>query len=150
MIGRPKAGFVVQGVEHYLKRISGLAPVKLVPVKAEPMTKSSNNGLVKAAEAQRLLARVGGNSLIVALDPEGESLDSPGLAARLGRWQASGKSRLSVIIGGPLGLSDKVIRRADCRLSLSPMTFTHELTLLVWLEQYYRALSIRAGLPYAK
>ncbi|MBW1713795.1 MAG: 23S rRNA (pseudouridine(1915)-N(3))-methyltransferase RlmH, partial [Deltaproteobacteria bacterium] len=119
-------------------------------VKPEPLTKTSQPDLVRAAEGDRILRRIKGSGFSVALDVSGRSLSSEELANQLGRWEKSGLNRLTFVIGGPLGLGQKVLMRVEDVLSLSRLTFSHELCLLVGLEQLYRALALRAGRPYAR
>jgi len=80
----------------------------------------------------------------------GKELSSEQLAARLHEWQMAGVSLLVVVIGGDLGISRAVLKRADLSLSLSPMTFTHQMVRMIILEQLYRACRINSGEPYHK
>lgn len=82
------------------------------------------------------------------LDIKGRSIDSPGLAKLLTTLEVKGVRDLAVLIGGPFGLAQELLDRADTRLSLSRLTFTHEMARLICLEQLYRACTIRAGEPY--
>lgn len=150
VVGKPKAGFVAQGVKHYLGHLTGLASVEVLSVKPEPILKGADQDRVRGVEAQKLWKRIRGSGLIIALDPSGPELTSRALAKRLSQWEAGGTNRLSFIIGGPLGLDQDLVKKADQILSLSRMTFSHELCLLMGLEQLYRALSLKAGRPYAK
>jgi 23S rRNA (pseudouridine1915-N3)-methyltransferase len=77
-------------------------------------------------------------------------MDSLDLAAQVESWAMQGQKKITFIIGGPLGLSPAILTNADLILSLSPMTFTHEMTRLLLLEQLYRACTIRAGEKYHK
>jgi len=150
VVGRPKLGYAAEGIEHYLKLLAPLAPVRLRPVKPAPLTRSASPDLVRRAEADRLLARLTQESLCVVLDGSGSEVSSEELAGLMADWEKSGRNRLSFIIGGPIGLDREIIRRADLVWSLSRLTLPHELCLLVALEQLYRALAQRAGLPYGR
>ena len=150
VVGKPKAGFASQGVEHYLKHLSGLATVKVVSIKQEPGGKNIPPEKVCQEEAARILKRIDKPGRTVALDVTGEKTSSQSLVKRLTGWERSGLNRLSFVIGGPWGLDKAVLDKADLVLSLSKMTFSHELSLLMILEQLYRAFSIKAGRPYAK
>lgn len=150
IISRPKAKHVKAGIDFYLKRLTSLAPVEITSVKAEAIITGRSEADIKRAEADRLLARLDQSALAVALDPTGRQIDSEQLAKRLTKWDRSGRNRLSFIIGGPLGLDQTVLDRADEVISLSRLTFSHELSLLIALEAVYRSLSIKAGRPYAK
>lgn len=150
VVGKPRHPFVKKGVAHYLKHLTGLATVKVVPLKPQPMTKSTPDEKVIKAEGDRILERIKGPGKVVALDVTGQAVGSPQLAGRFGKWETSGANRLSFVIGGPLGLDKRVLARADEVLSLSALTMSHELCLLMALEQIYRALATRAGRPYAR
>ena len=147
-VGKPKAGFAALGVAHYLKHLSGLATLELVSVKPGPGNASPQK--IRIQEAERILKRIAGSGKVVALDVKGEKASSEKLVRLLKSWERAGLNRLSFIIGGPWGLDRTVLDRADQTLSLSEMTFSHELSLLMILEQIYRALSVKAGRPYAK
>ena len=80
----------------------------------------------------------------------GEHWSSEDLARAFARWEMAGRNNLALIIGGDLGLSGEVLSRCDLRLSLSPMTFTHQMARMILLEQVYRAVKINRGEPYHK
>jgi 23S rRNA (pseudouridine1915-N3)-methyltransferase len=101
----------------------------------------------RAAEGLRLLRRLKAGEYVTALDPGGQMLDSPGLAAFVAQ---RGPGGLAFVVGGSLGLSPAVLERADFRLSLSPLTFPHQLTRLILLEQIYRACKINNHEKYHK
>jgi 23S rRNA (pseudouridine1915-N3)-methyltransferase len=98
-------------------------------------------------EGRSLLQRVDPRETVVALHEEGEQLTSRRLADRIERWATP---RATLIVGGPLGLHADVLERADHSWSLSPLTFPHELVRALVVEQLYRAVTIRRGIPYHK
>ena len=95
-------------------------------------------------EGKSILGRIGSGDFVIAMCIEGREMDSPQLAARLEQTALCGKSRIDFVIGGSYGLSEEVKRRADLRLSMSPMTFPHQLARVMLCEQIYRAFSINA------
>ena len=99
-------------------------------------------------EAEALLRAVSDRAFVIALDAGGKMMDSPRLAGLLTRMEETGTRDLAMIIGGSMGLAPEILSRADMTLSLSPMTFTHDMTRLILLEQLYRACTIRSGQPY--
>lgn len=99
-------------------------------------------------EGQLLIDAIPAGALVVALDPGGVMLDSPGFAKRIGQWQESGIGGLVFVIGGADGLAPALLQRAAFKLSLGPMTLPHHLARIVLIEQYYRATTILAGHPY--
>jgi 23S rRNA (pseudouridine1915-N3)-methyltransferase len=131
-VGKVRKGWVSEGVEIYRKRLPGLEIVEL-----------RDGGMAREAEA--ISAELRGGEQLVALCEEGQSYDSLAFAKVL---EGSGSERLAFVIGGADGLDPALKGRAHWRLSLSPMTFPHELARLLLLEQLYRASSIQQGGPY--
>ncbi len=117
-------------------------------IKEEKITKSRAAEDILDAEAERILKHVDASSLSVALDRTGEKLSSEELAGWLGEKQNTGHNQFTFILGGALGLSARVLSTCAFRLSLSRMTFTHEMSLVILLEQIYRAFSILKGTKY--
>lgn len=149
-VGKPRKKFVKQGIAHYLNHLSTLAPTGLEAVKPAVLNKSTSPAQARSVEAEAILARIKSNFLVVALDLRGKSFSSPAMAEQLAAWDRSGKNKVVFVIGGPHGLDQTVLDRADLVVKLSTMTLSHELCLLFCLEQLYRALSLRANRPYAK
>lgn len=131
-VGKVRKDWVAGGVALYRKRLPGLELVEL-----------RDGGMAKEAESIR--AELRPTEQLVALTEEGQSYDSVAFARRL---EGSGSDRLAFVIGGADGLDPGIKAEARWRLSLSPMTFPHELARLLLLEQLYRALSIQQGGPY--
>jgi len=149
VVGRTRAPFLVEGEAFYLNRLSQYAKVQWVVVKPAPATKGLTDAQIVAEEGRSLLARLPERDCILALDRLGKAYDSEGLANRI-QTLASRHGRIGLVIGGHAGLSDSVLSRADERISLSPLTFTHEMSRLVLLEQLYRSMTILKGEKYHK
>ena len=105
---------------------------------------------VKQRESERILKKVKDGTLLAVLDIKGERLDSQGFAAKLQSFFTSGNSHITFVIGGSLGLSDELLRKAGFRLSLSDLTFPHQLVRVILLEQLFRAFKILNGETYHK
>ncbi|MDR3090007.1 MAG: 23S rRNA (pseudouridine(1915)-N(3))-methyltransferase RlmH [Desulfobulbaceae bacterium] len=148
-LGREKEGFLAEGVREYAARLRHYAAVEITVLK-EKRKSSLDEAALVTQETDRLLAAVRPGALLVALDGHGESLTSFGLADLLSRWEHQGVKLVNYLIGGPLGLSEHALARADVRLSLSRLTFTHDMARLILLEQLYRAYTIKAGEKYHK
>ena len=133
-VGKVRKGWVLEGIATYLKRLPGLQVVEL-------------RDAGKAKEAEAVLAALQPGEQLVVMAEEGQTFDSPAFAERL---EGSGSERLMFVIGGAEGIDPALKARASWKLSLSPMTFPHELARLLLLEQLYRALSIQQGGPYHK
>lgn len=149
-VGKPKVAFVRSGIEHYRRKILPYASLQLKAVREEPLRKGSSLQEVHRKGKERLEKTMDPRHTWVVLDEKSTPLSSEAFASVLENWMIQGKSRLAFLIGGPRGLPPKVRDEADLVLSLSPMTLSHEMTLLVLMEQLYRALAILNRLPYPK
>ncbi|MFC1837621.1 23S rRNA (pseudouridine(1915)-N(3))-methyltransferase RlmH [Thermodesulfobacteriota bacterium] len=148
-IGKTKEKYLSSGIEDFVKRLSHYLKVEIKTVKEARINKGEPANLLIEKESQALLQNVRGDYL-VCLDRSGKQLDSPGLAKQLERWEMQGIKKISFVIGGHLGLSATILKKANYILSLSPMTFTHEMSRMILLEQLYRACTIKAGEKYHK
>jgi 23S rRNA (pseudouridine1915-N3)-methyltransferase len=146
-VGKTESGFIKDGVEHYLKRLRALHPVEWEEVRAAAHSGRAP-AQVLAAEAAALLKRVGANDRLILLHERGKLRSSPELAQWLEALHRTEASAAVIAIGGAYGVSEDVRQRADEELSLSSMTFPHQLVRLILLEQMYRAATILAGQPY--
>ena len=149
LLGRTREPYLDAGVRDYAGRLGRFAQVEL-PVLKERHSRKDADEVVRANDAALLLEQTASANLVVVLDPAGRTPDSEELAALLTGWEDRGLHTLCFLIGGHLGLHQSVLARADLTLSLSRLTFTHEMTRLILLEQLYRACTIRAGLHYHK
>ena len=105
---------------------------------------------MKEKEGNKILSKIKNNSYVIALAIDGKNLSSEELAEKISSLAVSGKSHITFVIGGSLGLSDDVLKTADYKLSFSKMTFPHQLMKLILLEQVYRAFRINNNEPYHK
>ena len=128
--------------DEYLKRLSHFVPCELKEAKDAAGPKA------KETEGNRILESLNPKCFAVLLDPAGNALDSAALADKISKWESSVYKEIAFIIGGAQGVSSPVADRADDRLSLSFLTFTHEMARVVLLEQLYRAYTILRGFPY--
>jgi 23S rRNA (pseudouridine1915-N3)-methyltransferase len=149
-VGKTRAGFLAEGVDHYARLVARYGPFETRAVREARILPKSDPARVVDEEGERLLASLPAAAHLVALDPGGQALDSPGLAAYIRRRREEGVKELVFAIGGPLGLAETVRRRARLVLSVSALTLTHEMVRLVLLEQLYRAETILRGEPYHK
>jgi 23S rRNA (pseudouridine1915-N3)-methyltransferase len=149
-VGKTKENWIKEGISHYQKLLKRYAELQLVEVKEEKITKSRDPEDVLGAEAQRILKHLDTTGLSIALDCKGGELSSEEFAGWLGEKLSLGQGEFTFVLGGALGLSRKVQRACSFRLSLSRMTFTHEMSLVILLEQIYRAFSILKGTEYHK
>jgi 23S rRNA (pseudouridine1915-N3)-methyltransferase len=149
LLGRTKSPYLQQGIDDYRKRLLRFNAVELVDIKVKkPSTRSEAE--IKAAESRLIEEKIAESAYRVALDCNGRQYGSEAFSTFLDQLEQRSIQTLSFIIGGPLGLAAEQLEKADEILSLSKMTFTHDMARLLLLEQLYRAYTIKAGTRYHK
>jgi len=151
-VGKTKESWIKEGILHYQKLLKKYVEFKLVEIREEKITKSKGIQIILDAEAERILRYIDVEkpSLCISLDEKGKSLSSESFARLLKENLNRGYSEFVFILGGTLGLSRRVLDACPIKLSLSQMTFTHEMSRVILLEQIYRAFSILKGTAYHK
>ena len=152
-VGKLRERFFADAAQEYVKRLRRLMPVTVVEVPDEPepaQPGEAQNEMVLRREGERILARLSDRDHVIALCVDARQYESPELAARLDSLFTQGKSHIIFVIGGSLGLHPSVLARADERMSMSRMTFPHQLARVMLLEQLFRAAKINAGERYHK
>lgn len=152
-VGRLRERFYRDAADEYLKRLKRFGPVEEIELPDLPEPANSSPAIeeqIRRREGEAILARVKPGDHVVALCIDGRQMTSEQLAARVRALEDRGVQRALFVIGGSLGLSDAVVRRADERLSFSLMTFPHQLARVMLLEQLYRARKIGANERYHK
>lgn len=139
--------WVAEGFAEYRKRLSRELPLELIEVPLGNRGKSRDPVRAMADEGAAVLAAISADTHVVVLDGGGKTWSSELLAEQLGDWRMQGRD-LAILIGGPDGHSDEVLKRANQRWSLGPLTLPHMLVRLIVVEQLYRATTILAGHPY--
>ncbi len=147
-VGKPADPHYRALCEGYLERIRHYVPVEHVFIRQVKV--AGPVAAILAREEEQLLGKIGAQEWCVALESGGKGMDSLAFSAALARHMAAGRDALVFCVGGPHGLGEGVLRRANQRLSLSAMTMAHELALTVLLEQLYRGLTILRGEKYHK
>lgn len=152
-VGRIKEAYLTAGIAEYTKRLTRYCKLDQVEVPDEkaPETLSDKEmEQIKEREGERILAKIKDTEYVAALAIEGKQLSSEELSATLSNLSVTGKSDLTFVIGGSLGLSQAVLKRADMKLSFSRMTFPHQLMKMILVEQIYRGFRIMKNEPYHK
>ena len=152
-VGKVKERFYEDAIAEYGKRLSRYCKLELVQVADEKTPDGASpvqEKQIKEKEGERILSRIREGDYVIALAIEGKMPDSLELAAKLETLGIQGKSQVVFVIGGSLGLSEAVMKRADESLSFSKMTFPHQLMRVILLEQIYRGYLIMTGEPYHK
>lgn len=152
-VGKIKEHYLKEGIEEYSKRLSRFCDLRIIEVADEPAPddlSAAREEQIKSREASRVLGKVKDGDYLIVLDVKGAKKSSEEFAEVLKNCMMSGNSSITFVIGGSLGLAPELIRKANVRLSLSDMTFPHQLTRLILLEQIYRAFKIINGETYHK
>ena len=152
-VGKIKEKFYTDAIAEYSKRLSRYCRLEIIQVADEKTPDGASEAQerqIKEKEGGRILAQIKDGAYVIALAVQGTMLSSEQLAGKMNRLGVDGQSQIVLIIGGSLGLSDEVLKRADYHLSFSPMTFPHQLMRVILLEQIYRAERINRKEPYHK
>jgi 23S rRNA (pseudouridine1915-N3)-methyltransferase len=147
-LGKIKESYIAKGVTEYLSRLEHYTTVVLTTLKEKKSGRGGQAG--PAVEAAQLLGAVTPGAFLIVLDSTGQQFSSRAFAERISQLEQRGIRQVSYLIGGPEGHSQEVLARADLLLSLSAMTFPHDLARLLLAEQLYRAYTIKAGEQYHK
>ncbi|MCM1103491.1 MAG: 23S rRNA (pseudouridine(1915)-N(3))-methyltransferase RlmH [Clostridium sp.] len=152
-VGKCKEAFFRDAVAEYAKRLSKYCDFSVIEVadeKTKEHASEREEALIKQKEAERIERALRPEDYVVALAIEGKKYDSVNFSRHIGTWMGTGKSRIVFVIGGSLGLHERILSRADEKISFSDMTFPHQLMRVILAEQIYRAFRIMNGEPYHK
>lgn len=150
VVDRTRSGFLKQGQSFYLERLRKYVEVEWVEVKPAKIPNEKQAEQLLALEGERISRKIGPQDYLVCLDRSGRQYKSEGLASWLQTLTDKGEKWVTFAIGGHLGLSKELFKRSREVLSLSKLTFTHEMSRLIFLEQLYRAFTILRGEKYHK
>ena len=152
-VGKIKEKFYRDALADYTKRLSRYCSLSITEVADEKTKEQASDvecAIIKDREGERILKSIREDGYVIALAIDGKNLDSVELSKKIENLALTGKSNLYFVIGGSLGLSDEVMKRADYKLSFSRMTFPHQLMRVILLEQIYRSYRIINHEPYHK
>lgn len=152
-VGRIKEKYFTDAAAEYSKRLGRYCKLEIIEVQDEKTPDGAGAALeeaIREREGVRLLSRLKDNAYVIALDIGGRKLDSVGFSGQIQNLGVQGVSHIVYLIGGSLGLSRDVKKRADASVSFSDMTFPHQLMRVILLEQIYRGFRIINKEPYHK
>ncbi|TQS76304.1 23S rRNA (pseudouridine(1915)-N(3))-methyltransferase RlmH [Ornithinibacillus gellani] len=152
-VGKIKEKYLKQGIDEYKKRLSSYAKLQIIEVPDEKTPDNINSkdaAIVKDKEGERILSHIHPDSHVITLEINGKMRSSEQLAKDIENLSTYGKSHITFIIGGSLGLSQAIQNRSNDTWSFSKLTFPHQLMRLMLLEQVYRGFRIIRGEPYHK
>ena len=147
-IGKTTDDFIEQGLIHYAKRLKNYAHFEIHTIPYLKNKGAMPQELQKNAEGIKLLDQIDPKDFLILLDDKGKQLNSNEFAQQIEKITLAGNSTLSFAVGGAYGFSEAVYQRANLQISLSKMTFSHQLVRLVFVEQMYRAFTILNHEPY--
>jgi 23S rRNA (pseudouridine1915-N3)-methyltransferase len=146
--GKTRFPFISEGMEEYRRRLVHYADFRIRELPELKNSRSWPETKVKCEEGKAILKAIDPQDFVVLLDERGQHLGSLAFAGLIERQQYGSVRTMLFVIGGPYGFAEEVYQRADLELSLSKMTFSHQLVRLIFLEQLYRAFTIIRGEPY--
>ena len=152
-VGKIKEKYLTEAVREYSKRLGRYCRLEITEVADEKTpdgASSAEEAAIREREGERILKSLKDDAYVIALAIEGKTLDSVELSRKIETLGTGGVSHIAFVIGGSLGLSDAVLKRADFSLSFSRMTFPHQLMRVILLEQIYRSFRIMKHEPYHK
>ena len=153
VLGKIKENYFKDAINEYKKMLKSYADLSIFEIMDEPCPENLSDKdmeKVKNVEGEKILSKIKDGAYVIALAIEGKSLDSIAFADKINNLMIDGYSNITFVIGGSLGLSDEVLKRADYKLSFSKMTFPHKLMRVILMEQIYRAFRIINNHPYHK
>jgi len=152
-VGKLKEKYLKDAVAEYSKRLQSMCRFEIIEVDEERINDNPNEAQCAAvlhSEGRRILEKIGKGTFVTAMCIEGKQMPSEKLARLFSDNAVCGRSNMAFVIGGSYGLSDEVKERAELKLSMSEMTFPHQLARVMLCEQIYRAFSINHGTKYHK
>ena len=148
VVGKTKKDFLKDGEQEYEKRLSKFVNYEKIEIPDLKNAKKRSQSEIKQEEGKQILARIPEQGWVVLLDDKGKMFDSKGFAVWLNDKMVQRQKQLTFVVGGAYGFSDEVYQRANQKVSLSKMTFSHQMVRLFFVEQLYRAYAILNNLPY--
>lgn len=152
-VGKIKESYYLEGVKEYLKRLGPYISIELadgLEEKVSPKLSEKEIEVILKKEAEKIKKLISADEIIILLDVQGKQIASEELAQNIETWNASGKKRVNFIVGGANGLAKELKKEADGKISISKMTFPHQMAVLILVEQIYRGFRIIKGEPYHK
>lgn len=148
VVGKTKKSFLLEGEKEYLKRLKRYMQLELIELPDVKNAKKKSEEEIKKEEAKVILSKITSSDYVELLDENGNQYNSVKFAKHMEKHFIRGGQTLVFVVGGPYGFHESVYQRANAKLSLSKMTFSHQMIRLFFIEQLYRAMTILKGEPY--
>jgi 23S rRNA (pseudouridine1915-N3)-methyltransferase len=147
-VGKTDNSYLKDGISIYYKRLIHYSNVTIVEIPDIKSTSSLSENQIKEREADLILKRVGDSDFLILMDEQGKMVASIDFASQIEAYINKGVKKIIFLIGGAYGFSERVYSRANTMLSLSKLTFSHQMVRLILIEQIYRSFTILKGEPY--
>jgi 23S rRNA (pseudouridine1915-N3)-methyltransferase len=147
LIGKTKEKYLQDGVAEYIKRLERYVPFTCITIPDLKVSKKTETGYIKTQEGKLILQRIKGGEFVILLDERGKKYSSIDFSRYLSGLEAR-TGHTIFVVGGAYGFSEDIYKRSNASLSLSDMTFSHQMVRLIFTEQLYRAFTIQRGEPY--
>ncbi len=148
VIGKTDDSFIAEGINKFVARINRYMPFELMMIPDIRNNRNLTEPSQKEKEGELIVKKIQSGDILVLLDENGQQFSSIDFASWLNTQLISGQKRIVFVVGGPYGFSQEVYQKANFKISLSRMTFSHQLIRLIFVEQLYRAHTILRGEPY--
>ena len=147
-IGKTNEQYLIEGISQYQKRLKHYTQFEMLEIPNIKNAKNFSNAELMKREGELILKQLQSSDHLVLLDDKGKDFTSQKFAQKLQQWMLSGKKRLVFVVGGAYGFSEEIYKRGNEKLSLSKMTFSHQMVRLFFVEQIYRGYTILNNEPY--
>lgn len=148
VIGKTNALYLLTGIEEYIARLKHYVPFILTVIPDIKNAKSLSQEQLKVKEGEFILKTIDKSDVLILLDENGKTFSSVDFSQYIQNHMLAGRKRVLFVIGGAYGFSKEVYQRANGKVALSKMTFSHQMVRLIFVEQLYRAMTILKGEPY--
>lgn len=148
LVGKTQQGYAQEGIDVFRKRIINYLPFDEIVIPSLKNTKNLSPQVLKEKEGELILKKIEKQDFTILLDENGKTFDSVEFANFLQMQMNSGIKNLNFVVGGAWGFSPQVYQEADAKISLSKMTFSHQIIRIIFMEQLYRAMTILRNEPY--
>lgn len=147
-VDKTQDSYLIEGIDNYSRRLGNYADFRTITINVPKAVRQRSHNEQKLEEARLILAELAPEDQLILLDEKGKEYTSVDFSKFLSQKQNASVKRLVFLIGGPFGFDESVYKRANAKLALSQMTFSHQMVRLLFVEQLYRAFTILRGEKY--
>ena len=147
-VGKTTSSYLIEGENEYLKRLKHFTSVEKIEIPELKNAKKMSENEIKKQEGELILKKLSSSDFLILLDEKGTEFNSMGFSKFLQKRMNSGAKTIVFVIGGAYGFSEEIYAKAQSKIALSKMTFSHQMVRMFFLEQVYRGFSILKGMPY--